>query len=459
LHSSIVEVHSLTLRQAEEYLYKHNTFIVASFEWPEFDRAVDGERTYSEQLILPIVTDKYVARMKHHTVRLHITKNMDPTTAGVSFERPSKIPIYSVLLVANDFRAFCFSLRYRVGALHGFAVVVADGAAPGRQLNIIGVTESHQKLKPPSLKIEFRDTCFRAANSNLQRNLLGSLRRVVSPSLQVSLKGAIRLPDDMDAQSIKLAMGPTAVNHSALAWYFFGVMLEGKQLADAAVLWGEPQIAIRLYCTISEQVKQWEYSVNNQGSRAAAVTLTALRLDILISVAYMYVKMGDMENLEYTCTDLEKHLATFVAVLYLTADEVIMQAEARIRHIILLGELFTFDPSRITGNRVAVKTVKEVIKLLSEHSDGLYTQHDVRIMEAAENKEDPATNHMSRELCSACKLGPIISAVHQSAEFPQKPDHLVGLQNIKTLRELSADTKKEINDMQRKFRAQVTPWD
>lgn len=456
---AIVKECLLTLRTAEKYLYKHNTFIVASFEWPEFHRVADGQPTHFQQLFTPIVTDKFAARMKQHMLRLHITKNMEPLAVGASAERQSKIPLYSVLLVADDFQAFCFSLRYRVGALHGFAVVVPDDAAPGRQLSLLGITASRQELKPPSLKVEFRDTCFRTAGSKLQRDLLGSLRQVISPSLQVSLRGALCLPDDLNAQSIKLAMGPTVVSHKALVWYFFGVMLEGKQLADAAVLWGEPQIAIRLYCTIDEQVKQWVYSVINQGSHIATVTLSALRLDILISLGYMYVKMGDMENLAYICADLERHLATLVRALYPTADGAIMQAEARIRHIILLGELFAFDSSRSTGNRVAAKTVREVIKLLSEHSDGLYTQHDVRILEAAENKEDPATNYLSQEICSACKLEPIISAVHQSAEFPQKPDHLVGLQNIKTLRELSADTKKEINDMQRKFRAQVTPWD
>jgi len=102
--------------------------------------------------------------------------------------------------------------------------------------------------------------------------------------------------------------------------------------------------------------------------------------------------------------------------------------------------------------------VGEVIDLLSEHSDGLYTQHDLQILEAAEDKEDPATNHLLWVLCSARKLDPIISAVHE-VYLPQRPDHIVGLQNIKILRGLSADVKNEINEMQRKFRAQVTQWD
>jgi len=132
---SIIEDFLLTLRKAEEYLYKNNVFFVASFEWPDFHRGVRGQPIDSQQLITPTVTDKFAARMKKHTLRLHIAKNMDPNTAGVSVERPSKITMQSVLLLANDFHAFCFSLRYRLGALHGFAVVVADGAASTHRLS------------------------------------------------------------------------------------------------------------------------------------------------------------------------------------------------------------------------------------------------------------------------------------------------------------------------------------
>lgn len=169
---------------------------------------------------MPIVTDKYASRMKHHIVRLHIAKNMDRITAEVSNERQNKISLYSILLVADDLDTFCFSLRYRAGALHGFAVVVSEDQAPGRQLSLIGITASRQKLKPPTLKVGFRDTHFHSAGSDLQRDLLVQLSRITSPSLRVSLRGALRLPDDMDIHSITRAMGPSLVSYQALAWHF-----------------------------------------------------------------------------------------------------------------------------------------------------------------------------------------------------------------------------------------------
>jgi hypothetical protein len=445
------------LRKAEEYLYKNNVFVVASFEWPEIHTGVDDQAMDSQQLITPIVTDKYAARMKQHTVRMHIAKNMEPITAGASVDRPSKILLQSVLLVANDFHAFCFSLRYRLGALHGFAVTVTDGVATRTQLNLIGVTASYQKLKPPALKIEFRDTGFRVADKDLQRDLLGPLSKITSPSLQVSLTGALRLPDDFNIRSIKLAMGPSVVSYQALARYFFDVMLKGKHLADAAVLCGEHQVAFRLYAIISDQATQWVSSVVNEGSEVATYALSGLKLDILISLAYLYVKIGDMEKLTYNCIGLKSTLEALVAAPDSTVTVTMKQAEARIRHILLLEELFAYDPSRIPGHRV--QTVGEAIKLLSQSPDEAYHQHDLWILEAVEKREDPASDHLLREHCSACKLEPVLSAIYQSEDVPRKPDHIVGLQNIKTLSKLSADIKKEINEMQRKYRAQITDWD
>lgn len=324
-------------------------------------------------------------------------------------------------------------------------------------MNLIGVTASYQKLKPPTLKIEFRDTCYRVADSDLQRDLIEPLSRITSPSLQVSLKGALRIPDDMDIRSIKLAMGPSVVSYQALAWYFFDVMLEGKHLADTAVLWGEYQVAYRLYCTIADPATQWVSSVVNQGSEVATCALSGLKLDILISLAYLYVKIGDMEKLTYTCTGLKNTLEALVATPDSTIAAAMKQAEARIRHILLLEELFTCGSKNAPGHRV--KTVGEAIKLLSESPNEAYHQHDLRILEAVEGREDPASDHLLRNRCSACTLEPVLSVVHQSDDIPQKPDHIVGLQNMETLGKLSANVKKEINEMQRKYRAQLTQWD
>ena len=177
----------LTFCKAEEYLYKNNVFILVSFEWRDFIKILDHEPISSHPLFSPIVTDQYAARMKHHTVRMHITKNMqDPIFIGTCLEDPRKLPVQSILLVAADFNAFCTSLRHSLGTLRGFAVAIADDSASRRQPILLGVTESYQKFKPPNLKIEFRDTRFRVADVSLQHDLLEPLRRVASPSMQVS---------------------------------------------------------------------------------------------------------------------------------------------------------------------------------------------------------------------------------------------------------------------------------
>ena len=211
----------LTSHEAEEYLYQNNLFVIASFEWRDYHLVVDGQPTFAQQLVSPIVTDKFAARMKHHTLRLHITKNMDSLATKAPSAQPSKIPIHPILFVAKDLRAFCSSLRHRLGALCGFAILVGDEIGPKPTLNVLGLTASRQKLKPPDMKIEFRDTRFHVADGILQRDLLGQLSKIISPSLQVSLKGALRLPGDLYIQRTKNAMGPSVISLQGRAWYFF----------------------------------------------------------------------------------------------------------------------------------------------------------------------------------------------------------------------------------------------
>jgi hypothetical protein len=275
--------------------------------------------------------------------------------------------------------------------------------------------------------------------------------------MKVSLKGVSRLSGESDIQRIKDAMGPGVVSFEALAWYFYDTLLEGKHLADAATLSGEHRVALRLYEYSANQMSRWRLSPANQGSAGAASAIPALTLDILISLAYLQVKTGDMKGLEFISTLIGLLLYTMVVPSGQSSDGAFEQANARARHIFILEELFVQESKKMTGYHA--KTVGEVIERLSEAPDELYHKHDLGILEAVENREDPASSRLLRERCSAYKLETIISTVHKSSEFPQKPDHFVGMQNMDALLRLTAGKKEEINTMQRRFRAQVTQWD
>jgi hypothetical protein len=447
----------LILRKAEDYLHKNNVFVVASFEWPDFDAVENGRPTYSQQLISPIVTDKHAARMKQHTLRLHITKNMDPLTARAPTGRPNKIPLHSILLVANDFRAFCFSWRHRLGALGGFAIEVEDRNLPTGRLRLLGVNTSGQKYKSPSLKIEFRDTSFRVADGALQRDLLGPLKGILCPSLQVSLKGVLRLPAELHIQNLKDTMGPNVISDQALTWHFFDTMLEGKHAADAAKMSGEDLVALRLYGSIADQLRHWRKTIAHPHMMSEMIALSGLMVDNLIGEAYLQLKMGHMRHLVSTCAELEPMLQLLLWARGPNSDGALELAQARLQHILLLEELFNLRSERIANGHL--KTVGEAIELLSERPDERYRNYDLKILAAVKDKEDSASTHLLWKQCSVSKLEPIMSAVYQSNDIPQKPDYIIGLQNTKTLRELSAGMKEEINKAQRKFCAKVTQWD
>lgn len=408
--------------------------------------------------------------MKQHTIHLHVAKNLEsPLTPKKS------VPTQSILLLANDFEALCFLLRTHLGTLQGFSVLVEDVAPQNNGLSVLGVNNPQRRPEWLSLTMEFRDTRFRVADYTLQRDLLGSLSRLACPGMKVFLKGAIRLPDEFSVERMNNMMGPDLVSSEALVWYTIDTMREGKRLADVTALSGEHEVAIRFYRAMNDQHKDWARDGVRSIHLVAGNLLFVLSLDVLISMAYLQLKLGYMDALADLCDYLRSLIDPLTCLSMGRSDSMIMkQVASQVRHIVVLAELFVTDFSKangiIFGPRVlgmgfheftsdSAKTVREVIELFSEHPDEPYHQHDLQVLEAVANKEDLASSHLSLEQCSAYKLAPTVFNFHQGQGVPQKPDHIHGLRNMNTLRQLDAGTKKKINELQQKYGAQVTQWD
>jgi hypothetical protein len=58
------------------------------------------------------VSAKHVAKMRHHTVRIHLAKNLDkPKPANVA-AAVRKAQLQSYLFLAKDLSAFCTTIKY-----------------------------------------------------------------------------------------------------------------------------------------------------------------------------------------------------------------------------------------------------------------------------------------------------------------------------------------------------------
>lgn len=428
----------LISQKAEEYLYKNNIFIVVSFDWPNLLTNGPGTEPLSQALCSPVVTEKHAAKMQKHSLRLHVTRNMRHPALPAS---STKTPIHSFLLLAKDMDALCFSLRFRLNPLRGFAVGIVESVAPGshgryRYMGVVLVGESHGKLKPPSLKIEFCDTRFRIADAKLQDKLLGSLKRVACPSMQVSLMGRLRLQENL-LTSVKNRMGPNFVSYEALAWNHLDILVEAKKFSDLAVSSGEYGVALRMYNNIMDQIAQWKADMLFPDSTVTWSEVEALSHDIIINMGYLSLRIGNLPGLAYACSRLSPFQQALLASSTLNV-ETLEKMEAQGFYVLLLGELYARGYQEVPSR--SELTVNSAIDILSKCSDEPYQQHDLAILKGVVDKDDLASRYLSRDQRSACKLAPFCSTSHQSDEFPKKPDYIVGLQNMSAMDQL--DTRE-----------------
>jgi len=97
-HTNILGVNRAIHDEAEELLYKRNMFVVFSYEWFGLGHENGG------LLWLPIVSNKYVPRMKSHAVRIHVSPgtagHRDPMVRG-------NASMQAVIFLVRDLDAFC----------------------------------------------------------------------------------------------------------------------------------------------------------------------------------------------------------------------------------------------------------------------------------------------------------------------------------------------------------------
>ena len=128
----------------------------------------------------------------------------------------------------------------------------------------------------------------------------------------------------------------------------------------------------------------------------------------------------------------------------------------KMQHILILERLYTITPHWLTGD--SARTVEEVIDLLLESPNDPYHQHDLAILDAAKDRDGLISSNLSRGRCSAYKLEPIIFVLYQSSDILQKPDHIIGMQKIETLRPPTASKKWETSSLQRRSHGKPTQW-
>jgi hypothetical protein len=459
-HTHILAVNRTVHDEAQEYLYKNNKFIVASIDWPDFIQERQGKAVV-EMVWSRFVNAKHVAKMRHHTVRLHLAMNKQTSTNVTG--AGGKAQLQSFLLLAKDLGAFCTTLQFQLKAsAPGFVIVIGDsGHDPQDIIEVGGVSETDARIsKPPSLKIEFRDTQFYKATDEWQRQLLDMLSEVASPSMKVGISGNLRIEESGYIQQLKAKMGPVLYSRCADSWVRFQTLCKAKLSADEALNSGELHLAAHMYTRI---VKFARLPLTDRpSSRVARESIFGLLFDVLCTLGYLQIKLKDLKSLVKTAEYLMIWMNAKLAAKSPDSPRGIVYpdgAEAHCRYLGIASNMLLRDYStRASELTMSVSRIREIYSQPAFQGNA-YAMHDLAIIQKVSNPKDSAFHHLPLNRCGAYKLPILPLKLYLDNNVPKKPDYIVGLQNLDTLCRLSEGTKTQINAIQRVYRQPLTKWD
>ena len=461
-HTNILGVNRAIHDEAREYLYKNNIFVVASADWFH----ADGDSFFTVNTYTPVVTETKAARMKHHSLRLHVAKgngelvlrqNRDPSKDSI------KIPTQSIVLLLKDLDALLTTLRTHVSQRLAFTLMIEDNDTPSRpRFELVGMIAGENKVpKPTRFKVQFLDTPWRKQDADTQRNTLASLRDFHCASMRVTIDGV--LPEHAHyAELVKDTMGTSLLSPMANDWNRVDTYTKGKKLADDAMCAGKLELAEIAYKILDEDIGRYIEAAHRMSRTDFSTTtpLNVLRLDVFLTLYYLQVKLGRMTKSDMATqrlTDTSEHFKgcrTGKKTLDPDLMDLIVGLEGACRHLLLLKELFWDDSRRL----VPRLTVGHLVKSFSICEDLPYNSYDLATLRKVPNQKAPAWIHLSKEDCSVSRLPPQLFNFHEKPAVPKKPNFLVGMMNMAALRTLDDATKMQINFVQRQCGQKVTNW-
>ena len=447
-HTNILGVNRAINQEAEELLYKRNTFIVLSYQYFGLGNENGG------LFWLPIVSNKHAPRMKLHSVRIHVTPGTvgyrDPILSGNG-------SMHSAIFLARDLETFCLIMTT------AGSTCTEMNLAVNLYRDVAGVPRISPPAEPntsriaaPQFKCELRDTRYRQIDAATQRQILAPMARILASSQRVSFKGIVC--DLEKVESLKQTMSPTLTCFPALKWAFFEALSIAKDVADAAVLHDAIRFVMNLYHTIARTIGVLTYThAENQYQRQgflitcpeAVEACDMLALEALVNVACCAVKARDAKELD------EASDAIFKSMQRRKREGRNMgcipsELKALCDNVMLWKILYC-------GKQGEMPTVRQMVNYLALPGRGHHQAHDSEVLLRHPDQEAVlSSEHLPLYQCSAFRL-PLPSTNYHKALLKQ--ERFKGWLDMDLLRSLDQGLKKHINDLQKHYGIKVTAFD
>lgn len=420
-HTSILGVNRQMHDEAEEYLYKHNTFIVISHQF-----SVNDVRDSAPEA--PWVAQLHDVEFVHRILDVHLSNvpHVNPDQA--------EFPRSHWVFLSHDLDSYCrVASLVHAPRLRAMPKLIIDDS------NFLIDCHMHRDgldHSPDHMAIEFRSHRYLKISCELQASLLVPIRRLMRPSLLVSISGDVL--DHTLARKLEVSKDSNLACYSAIGWNDIEGLGGVKATADVSALAGELAVATKLYEAV---LRPLQGQVMNPQRYAPDLNLAlySLWFSTLLTKT-------NLHRQEKNFTGFARTVARLLNVDGAAADEDRGPIGAYIFHQHMLT--VTVSPSEEFLPPFPPMTIAECIERLSVNELCSHHQaHDVAILKTcADQKKIFTPEDLPVASCS------FYAGTGDMLCFGQpvsKPDHIIGYLDVIQLRALGKGMKEWINKLQK----------
>ncbi|KAK4544726.1 hypothetical protein LTR36_003975 [Oleoguttula mirabilis] len=478
-HTNVLAVNKQIHAEAEEYLYKHNVFVVVSYKWPFFEPTLLS--------LAPIVASTHVGRMTHHSLRVHASmlqsKFAKLSLYGTAHEQElAPLPVRSLLLLAGDIETLCNDFQLRMFTFEGAVVYLASALKRGLDLQV----PQGGPLVHPSAILELRGTKYQTMTPALQNRLLLPFNGFIAECQKVSVRGDIA--DAASVEVTKSIMRPNLVCMEAKKWALYETSIRIKADCDALVTEKRYELAFEAYDVLFQKLDTLlTYGMfaifNTQIKSDVDLAMNVLIVDLSLSIAWLALRQGDLTCIAQ-CLDTE--LMVNVIGLRALREKLSKSCLSAYEHIYAIATVYI--PERAPRGGMSTGKLERWLQHFEQtHPDDEWLAHDremvgigftslaQEICRVSDFDEDDVTatpaqkaisladhsaaaSALPLDKCSARTMEPRIYDSRSSGRVPKKPDNMVGWQDMAQLANLTAKDKAAINKLQRDNSFEVTSF-
>lgn len=354
-HTNILGVNHAIHDEAEKLLYERNVFVVASYTCPKFSSLIRSLK------FVPIVSTKHVARMKHHSLRIHFRVNNISEDQGIG----------SVLFVVNQMESFCKMLEGRLTTNPSSSVAIGTMPDTSKHSIRLYYTSNSKSFR---LMCELRNTNHRAVTRDLQSSLLSPLASVICDALAVSFRGDIFNFEEIF--ELKKTMVPSLFSVDARNWARQVSTTALQKIARDALQHHELGLAEYLYGVTFDilAVILRDYACGYPSDLLKSRDFMAMLLkdtQVAISLGWLQIKSHSRQYLKAIAAKIELYVSGVLLGLKQAFDTLPLEVRAYASHFLVLLDLYVCR----RGDETSQKTLGEVVDQLARILRGWIPAH------------------------------------------------------------------------------------